>query len=81
MLKSKGSRQGDFLGCLVVKTSPSKAKGAGLIPVGELRSHMLCSVAKQKIQATKHNAIYIGTSLWLRWQRSCLQCGRLGFNP
>ena len=45
----------------MVKTSPSNANGAGLIPIGELRSHMRCSVAKKKIQATNK------TQCHLRW--------------
>ena len=44
------------LSCLspVVKTSPSKAAGTGLIPGQELRSHMFCG---QKIKTWNINNI------------------------
>ena len=47
----------------------------------ELRSHMLCSVAKQKIQATKRNAIYIETSLVSQMVKNLPECKRSRFAP
>ena len=44
------NKLGDFPGSPVVKTSPSNAGGAGLIPDWELRSHTPCGENKNQIK-------------------------------
>ena len=75
-------------GCIITINSPPTHAQASLIvqlvknlpAMQETPVQVLCQEDPlEKGQAT-HSSI-LGLSLWLRWQRICLQCGRPGSNP